>query len=84
MEQHHRVTSTDSASKQLKTCTTDNPGTDTCWAWVVCLACTVSNVIVGGIVVSYGVIFPTLLEEFQEGKAKTGEYEPTLLLVSGQ
>lgn len=76
--------STDSASEQPNICTAGNPQPDTCWAWVVCLACTVSNVIVGGIVVSYGVIFPTLLEEFQEGKAKTGKYEPSFLLVRSQ
>ena len=46
---------------------------DSCWSWVVCLACAVSNIIICGIIISYGVMFPTLLAEFQQGKGLTGE-----------
>jgi len=58
-------------SEQPNTCSAKNPEPDTCWSWVVCLACAISNIIITGIAVSYGIIFPTLLEEFQQGKAKT-------------
>ncbi|XP_032223605.1 monocarboxylate transporter 10 isoform X2 [Nematostella vectensis] len=40
-------------------------------AWCVCMAVTFINVILWGSTYTYGVIFPVLLDEFQEGKAKT-------------
>ena len=74
--------STDASNEQPNSCSARNPEPDTCWSWVVCLAGAVSNMITCGIVVSYGVIFPTLLEEFQQGKAKTGKRESASFLVS--
>ena len=42
------------------------------WAWVVCIACFLSNLIISGFTFSYGLLFPVLLGEFKQGKAKTG------------
>lgn len=47
------------------------PQPDSCWSWVVCLACALTNIIICGVVFSYGIIFPTLLEQFRQGKATT-------------
>ena len=46
---------------------------DGMWSWVVCVAGILSNVLVLGSPYTFGVIFPTLLDELNEGKAKTGE-----------
>lgn len=76
MRKQQSAVSSDSCSVRLNNCSanyncTEIPQPDACWSWVVCLACSVSNTIIVGIIISYGVIFPTLLEEFQQGKAKT-------------
>lgn len=63
--------SVDSASDHHRRCFSGKPEQDSCWSWVVCLACAASNSLVCGIVNSYGIIFPFLLEEFQQGKALT-------------
>ncbi|XP_068714624.1 monocarboxylate transporter 13-like isoform X1 [Montipora foliosa] len=47
------------------------PFQDSCWSWVVCFAGVVSNIIICGFTFSYGILFPALLEEFQQGKADT-------------
>ena len=46
---------------------------DGAWSWVVCVAGALSNVIILGCSYTFGVIFPMLLDEFEGGKAKTGE-----------
>lgn len=61
----------DSVSDHHRRCFSGRPKQDTCWSWVVCLACAASNIIVCGIVNTYGIMFPFLLEEFQQGKALT-------------
>ena len=48
------------------------PQQDSCLSWVVCIAGVMSNVIVCGFAFSYGIVFPAILNEFHEGKAKTG------------
>ena len=49
-----------------------SPQQDSCWSWLVCFAGVVSNVAICGFTFSYGILFPALLDEFQQGKAKTG------------
>lgn len=52
---------------------TVSPGQDSCWSWVVCFAAVFSNVVICGFTYSYGILFPALLDEFQQGKANTGK-----------
>lgn len=57
---------------QVVTCAErTSPQQDSCWSWLVCFAGVVSNVIICGFTFSYGILFPALLDEFQQGKAKT-------------
>ncbi|XP_020629610.1 monocarboxylate transporter 4-like [Orbicella faveolata] len=44
---------------------------DSCWSWLVCVVCAFCNIIICGLTYSYGILFPWLLDEFQQGKAKT-------------
>ena len=37
------------------------------WGWIVCISCLVGNIAVGGIVLSFGIILPTIKEFYQEG-----------------
>jgi len=46
---------------------------DSCWSWLVCVVCAFCNIIICGLTYSYGILFPWLLDEFQQGKAKTGK-----------
>lgn len=46
---------------------------DSCWSWIVCAAGVTCNIIVIGCTYCFGIIFPSLLDEFKEGKSKTGE-----------
>lgn len=48
-----------------------SPQQDSCWSWLVCIAGVVSNVAICGFTYSFGILFPALLDEFQQGKAKT-------------
>jgi hypothetical protein len=40
--------------------------------WFVCVCSSLSSLIVAGILYSYGIFFPFILEEFNAGKATTG------------
>ena len=60
------------------------PFQDSCWSWVVCFAGVVSNIIICGFTFSYGILFPALLEEFQQGKADTGELSQISTLLHRQ
>lgn len=51
-----------------------SPQQDSCWSWLVCIAGVVSNVAICGFTYSFGILFPALLDEFQQGKAKTGMF----------
>ncbi|XP_020603963.1 monocarboxylate transporter 10-like [Orbicella faveolata] len=44
---------------------------DTWWSWVVCAAGVTCNIIVIGCTYCFGIIFPSLLDEFKAGKSKT-------------
>ena len=48
-------------------------GADGRWAWVVCICGTFSCMVVLGFCFSFGLLFPFLLNEFGQGKAKTGQ-----------
>ena len=59
---------------QVVTCTERiSPHQDGCWSWVVCFAAVVSNVVICGFTFSYGILFPAVLEEFKQGRARTGK-----------
>ena len=45
---------------------------DSPYAYLVCFCGVLCNFIVCGCSYSYGLLFPSLLDEFKEGKAKTG------------
>lgn len=45
---------------------------DSCWSWLVCGVCAFCNIVICGLTYSYGILFPSLLDEFKQGKAKTG------------
>ena len=79
MMQTDRNIVADDSSEKINNCSVKKPQPDSCWSWVVCVACAISNTIIVGIIISYGIIFPTLLEEFHEGKAITGVFEPAFL-----
>ena len=49
-----------------------SPHQDSCWSWMVCLVAVFSNIVICGFAFSFGILFPALLDEFQQGKAKTG------------
>ena len=46
---------------------------DGAWAWIVCISGTLSVIITFGCPYNFGLLFPLLLDEFEEGKAKTGK-----------
>lgn len=46
---------------------------DSGWAWVVVICGSLCNVFVLGCSYSFGVIYPSLLDEFKRGKAQTGK-----------
>ena len=70
---NHCNMSADSILDQPSRRIAKEPQPDSCWSWVVCLARALTNIIICGVVFSYGIMFPTLLEEFQQGKATTGD-----------
>ena len=37
------------------------------WGWIVCISCFVGNMAIGGIVLSYGIILPSIKEYFDKG-----------------
>jgi hypothetical protein len=45
---------------------------DGIFAWIVCICAVLSNILIFGCTQSFGLIYPALLDEFHEGKAKTG------------
>lgn len=56
---------------------------DSPYAYLVCFCGVLCNLIMFGCSYSYGLIFPSLLDEFKEGKAKTGNSD-TLIKCSSQ
>ena len=54
---------------------------DSAYSWLVCFSASMSLVIALGLPYSYGVLFPVLLEEFKESKAKTGQLHSTDLPI---
>ena len=49
---------------------------DNGWAWVVVICGSLCNAFVLGCSYSFGVIYPSLLDEFKRGKAQTGKFSP--------
>lgn len=69
---------------QVVTCEeTNTPRQDGCWSWVVCFAAVISNILICGFTYSYGILFPALLDEFQQGKANTGNRYSFMLAREG-
>ena len=48
---------------------------DSAYSWLVCISGLLANALTLGVSYSYGVLFPVLLKEFQQGKAKTGKID---------
>ena len=46
---------------------------DTKISWFVSVCSCLANIIIDGSLVSYAILFPKIMEEFQEGKARTGK-----------
>lgn len=61
----------DTTTKTVTCVVKVSPEQDSCWSWLVCFGAVLSNVIICGFTYSYGILFPALLDEFQQGKAKT-------------
>ena len=45
---------------------------DSLWSWLVCAASAMSVVIIMGIIYSFGLLLPPLMETFDETRQKTG------------
>lgn len=45
---------------------------DSCWSWLVCAGSTMLIVIIMGIVYSFGLLLPPLMESFDETRQTTG------------
>ncbi|XP_078342332.1 monocarboxylate transporter 4-like [Oculina patagonica] len=72
MNKQVEATSSGKKTTQVVTCAERiSPYQDSCWSWLVCFAGVISNVVICGFTYSYGILFPALLDEFQQGKAKT-------------
>ena len=54
---------------------------DSPYAYLVCFCGVVCNLIMFGCSYSYGLLFPSLLDEFKEGKAKTGNSDSSHTLL---
>ena len=46
---------------------------DSAYSWLVCVSGLLASVTIIGVLYSYGILFPVLLKQFQQGRAKTGE-----------
>ena len=46
---------------------------ESAYSWLVCISGLLASTLVFGVSYSYGVLFPVLLNEFQQGKARTGK-----------
>ena len=47
---------------------------DSQWSVVVCICATICQVLVVGILRSFGVLFPVLMAEFESSRERTGKY----------
>ena len=45
---------------------------DSCYSWVVCISGTLGAAATVGMMFSFGVLYPVLLDHFKESKDKTG------------
>ncbi|KAK3738454.1 hypothetical protein QZH41_017093, partial [Actinostola sp. cb2023] len=55
---------------------------DGCWAWLVCSCAVLCNIVIFGSTKTFGVIYPLLLDEFHQGKAKTALVGSLLIALS--
>ena len=58
---------------KLWRCFRNNHHQDSAWSWVVCTSAAICNALNLGFVLSFGVLFPVLLDYFNETKERTGE-----------
>ena len=59
--------------EKLWWCLRSNRKQDSMWSWVVCFSAAICNSLNLGFVLSFGVLFPVLLDYFNETKERTGE-----------
>ena len=56
--------------------------TDGPWSWLVCFCATVMIALMFGISLNFGVLFPVLMDYFQESREKTGNFmEETVEII---
>jgi len=46
---------------------------DSVWAWIVCVAAATNLAFTVGLIFSFGVLLPVLMDYFKENREKTGE-----------
>ena len=51
---------------------------DSCYSWVVCVSASLATAVTMGLLLSFGVVFPVLLDYFKESKDKTGMRKVTI------
>ena len=49
-----------------------NRSQDSSWSWVVCISAAVCNAVNLGFALSFGVLFPVLMDYFDETRERTG------------
>jgi len=45
---------------------------DSSWSWIVCVSAAICNAVNFGMALSFGVLFPVLMEYFDETRERTG------------
>ena len=48
---------------------------DSSWSWVVCISASVCNAVNLGFALSFGVLFPELMANFDETRERTGQWQ---------
>ena len=48
---------------------------DSSYSWIVCVSSAVCNAVSLGFALSFGVLFPELIQYFDETRERTGEYQ---------
>jgi len=63
------------AEKQdINQCSTGKCFKDSSWSWIVCISAAICYSVDIGMALSFGVLFPALMEYFDETREKTGKW----------
>ena len=55
---------------------------DSRWSWLVCFCATFSQTVNIGIVATFGVVFPVIMEQFRSSRERTGELIYVIVLTN--